>query len=262
MKKTLLIFLLLLNIISCNNKPKLDDKDNGLRINKCLSRTYFRYFDLFLDYPKIKDSTIFVENLILPNASGSEPKADSRITFFKKVNIYGSSKPIYIVEGSWGEGCMADYPWKIQVFFDWKGKFIGSESADSFAMVNVLKNQYPLLMMLVTTGKGFGWHCFYKYDKDSCKLVDMLVGDDHGDSQNMTYCSNDWYEINVPYSLNLLIKDYNNDGYNDIIFYGKCLVLYDEKTGEHYTTEKPFDKFDVEYVFLYNKEKDQFVLKN
>jgi hypothetical protein len=60
----------------------------------------------------------------------------------------------------------------------------------------------------------------------------------------------------------MLIKDYNKDGYNDIIFYGKCLVLYDEKTGEHYTTEKPFDKFDVEYVFLYNKEKDQFVLKN
>ena len=74
--------------------------------------------------------------------------------------------------------------------------------------------------------------------------------------------------------MTLKVKDFDNDGYNDISFYGKIVLVkgqtkngdwFDNETIKGktitYSVDKPFKKISVEFVFLYNKQTGHFVAR-
>jgi len=248
----------LLILVSCNNTPQEKTTIKPVA-NKPVAKTKYVYTNLIADYPIIKDSAAFIEKLIASSKIDlPSPRFKSVISYYKKLKIYGSNKPVYLIQYYFGEESMMYYPWRYQLFLDETGKYIGNERADSFALITVFKDKNPLLMTVCSDPHGVGYHCFYKYDEKKDSLINILVGDEAG----ITYNANDYYEMNEPFGLKLLVKDDNKDGYNDIIFYGKRLSLFDSKTGKHYTEEKPLEKYDVEFVFLYHKNKDRFILED
>jgi hypothetical protein len=69
----------------------------------------------------------------------------------------------------------------------------------------------------------------------------------------------------------LKIKDFNNDGLNDIAFVGKIILIqgktkdgfwYDNEivNGKtiSYSVDNPFKKIPVEFIFLYDKQTGHF----
>ncbi|MBU4511747.1 hypothetical protein KKD19_00680, partial [Patescibacteria group bacterium] len=89
-----------------------------------------------------------------------------------------------------------------------------------------------------------------------------------------TYDAHDDNIIYEPNELTLKIEDFNNDGYNDISFYGKIVLIqgltkdgiwFDSEiiNGKEavYSVDNPFKKIPIEFIFLYDKISEHFKAK-
>ena len=224
-----------------------------------------------LDFPTIKDTVSFISNLKQTyNLETDIGEHNEKITVFEKVKIYGSNDDFFFVEYDYGDGCMAAYPWKFQLLLTMEGKLVKTFSAQRFDFVQIFPNQNPFLLVVVATAKGNGGHEIYKVSADT--LENVYKG--YRNYEVRTYDAHQDISIYEPNELNLKIKDYNNDGFNDIAFVGEIVLIQGRtKDGIWYDTEiingdtitysvdNPFDKIPIEFIFLYDKKTGHFKAK-
>ncbi|WP_079242136.1 hypothetical protein [Chryseobacterium indologenes] len=271
MKKISLAVLLPLLILNCTHKKESvqTGKENpNLKMSIPL--------EYLADYPAIKDSSKFITNLRQAfdlNIHESQVQQEGeKITVFKKVKINGSDQDYYFIEYDWKVGSTAEYPWKNQLILTQDGKLMKTLSAHRYELVSIFPKENPFLLVTSVTGQGNGGHELYKIAADS--LVNIYEG------EVRTYDAHEDNKVYEPNELKLKIKDYNNDGFNDIAFTGNLLLIqgqtpqgdwYDFETinGKQvsYSVNNPFKKVPVEYIFLYDqktghfKEKENYVEK-
>lgn len=284
MKMPLILLLLLLSCRGHQEKPlPIILKDSVQKISSA-ERTVSDSFDyqttaftLVKKFPRITDTTAFIRELRANcHITGDEfPVYDSThpasINFFRKIKINGSIKDYYIVEYDWhGDGPNIEFPWKKQFLFDTTGKLIKVFQALRIESKKIFPNQESFLMELTSSARGNGGHRIYKVTSDT--LENIYEGYYNYDVQ--TYCA---YQSGLwlfePYELNLSVKDINEDGYNDLTFSGK-LVLIEGLTKDsiwynyivdknndtiEYSPEHPFKKLPLRYTFLYNPKTGHFV---
>ena len=192
-----------------------------------------------------KDSLILINSIKSATRFEQDTayKKYEKISAFKRINIMGANEKIVFIEFEYGNTSGASWPGKFQTLFTANGRLIGSVFAESYKFVNINKNENPYLFTLETTQHGNGGHSLYKLNGDT--LEDSYDG--FSDCYLRTYDSNEDYSINEPFELKLSIKDFNNDGFNDISFSGS-LITNDKKT-------------PVSFQFIFNKQTGHFIEK-
>lgn len=232
-------------------------------------------FKLIRGYPRIKDTLAFIKELrqsckLHDDADLHSPSNQGRITYYKSIKINGSNSNFILLEYNYGDGCMAEYPWKYQFLFKPDGQMVKVLHGVRFELLKVFPGESPHLLILTATGKGNGGHELYRFNHG--KLENIYEGYYNYDIH--TYDAHDDGAVFEPNELRLLIKDANGDGMNDMIFTGKivqthgktpdgiwydCLTIDDKTTC--YSLKHPYRKAPVEFVFLYNKESGHFRAK-
>ena len=233
--------------------------------------TVFRQVD---DFPTIKDTAKFIsdlrQNFKLEVDESPFQKANEKITTFKKVKIYGSDNDYFFIEYDYKDGCGAAFPYKYQLLLTTNGKLVKTLSGQRFEFVEIFKNKSPFLMTVIGTSKGNGGHEIYKISADTLENV----YDGYFDYDVQTYDAHEDSKIYEPNELTLKIKDFNKDGFNDISFNGKIVLIqgrtkdgvwFDTETinGKEvtYSIDNPFNKISVEFIFLYDKQTGHFKAK-
>lgn len=279
MKKILLSALLPLLIFNCTRRQEAK-KEEIIQIQhtekdkedvKPTAPTPFKYL---ADYPAIKDSSKFIQNLrqafdLHIHESPSQQESE-KITVFRKVKINGSDEDYYFIEYDWKTGSTSQYPWKYQLLLTKNGKLVKTLAAERYEFVSIFPKENPFLLAIIVTGHGNGGHELYKVSADS--LENVYEG--YYDFNLRTYDAHEDNKVYEPYELQLKIKDYNNDRVNDIAFKGKSVLVrgrtpdgdwYDFTTinGKQvsYSADHPFQKIPVEYIFLYDKKSGHFKAK-
>ncbi|MCW1961634.1 hypothetical protein [Chryseobacterium viscerum] len=279
MKKILLSALLPLLIFNCTRRQEAK-KEEIIQIQhtekdkedvKPTAPTPFKYL---ADYPAIKDSSKFIQNLrqafdLHIHESPSQQESE-KITVFRKVKINGSDEDYYFIEYDWKTGSTSKYPWKYQLLLTKNGKLVKTLAAERYEFVSIFPKENPFLLAIIVTGHGNGGHELYKVSADS--LENVYEG--YYDFNLRTYDAHEDNKVYEPYELQLKIKDYNNDRVNDIAFKGKSVLVrgrtpdgdwYDFTTinGKQvsYSADHPFQKIPVEYIFLYDKKSGHFKAK-
>lgn len=268
MKTLLTLTILTLTTFGCANKQT--PKDEKLPVSETQEKadTIFRQV---ADFPTIKDTTKFIADL--RNISELEvdespvQKANEKITTFKKVKIYGSNNDYFFIEYDYNVGCGAAFPYKYQLLLTTNGKLVKTLSGQRYQFIEIFKNENPFLITVVGTSKGNGGHELYKISADT--LENVYEGYFNYDVQ--TYDAHEDNKIYEPNELTLKVKDFNNDGFNDISFNGKTVLIQGQtKNGDWFDTEtingkevtysvdNPFKKIPVEFVFLYDKQTGHF----
>ena len=268
MKTLLTLTILTLTTFGCANKQT--PKDEKLPVSETQEKadTIFRQV---ADFPTIKDTTKFIADLrkIFELEVDESPvqKANEKITTFKKVKIYGSNNDYFFIEYDYNVGCGAAFPYKYQLLLTTNGKLVKTLSGQRYQFIEIFKNENPFLMTVVGTSKGNGGHELYKISADT--LENVYEGYFNYDVQ--TYDAHEDNKIYEPNELTLKVKDFNNDGFNDISFNGKTVLIQGQtKNGDWFDTEtingkevtysvdNPFKKIPVEFVFLYDKQTGHF----
>jgi hypothetical protein len=270
MKTLLKLTILTLTTFGCSNKQT--PKDEKLTVTETqVTETIFRQV---ANFPTIKDTTKFISDLrqIFKLEVDESPiqKANEKITTFKKVKIYGSNNDYFFIEYDYKVGCGAAFPYKYQLLLTTNGKLVKTLSGQRFEFVTIFPNQNPFLLTVTATSKGNGGHEIYKISADT--LENVYEG--YFDYEVRTYDAHGDNKIYEPYELALKVKDFNNDGYNDISFYGKIVLIQGQtKNGDWFDTEtingkevtysidNPFKKIPVEFIFLYDKQTGHFKAK-
>lgn len=226
------------------------------------------------DFPTIKDSTEFISDLRqifgLEVDESPAQKQNEKITIYEKVQIYGSDNDYIFIEYDYGDGCGAAFPWKYQLLLTTDGKLVKTLSGLRFEFIEIFKNKNPFLLSVFSTSKGNGGHSLYQITADT--LEDVYDCD--LDYFVRTYDAHEDNSINEPEELTLKIKDFNQDGFNDISFNGKIVYIQGKtKNGDWFDSEKikgktitysvdnTFKKIPVEFIFLYDKETGHFKAK-
>ena len=228
------------------------------------------------DPPAIKDAALFISDLRhVSNLEICESPFETeykKITIHRKVKLYGSDDDYFLVECDWEGGDGASYPWKYQFVLTAEGKHIKTFSAQRYAFVQIIPNQNPFLLIVFGTAKGNGAHEIYKVSAGTLENVydgyDVQTYDAHDDGN--------FYE---PHELDLKIKDYNNDGFNDIAFVGKIVLtegltkdgfwfagdtincIDDNGDTITYSADNVFEKIPIEFICLYDKKTGHFKAK-
>jgi hypothetical protein len=268
MKTLLTLIILTLTTFGCANKQT--PKDEKLPVTKTQEKadTIFRQVT---DFPTIKDTTEFIADLRkifeLEVDESPSQKENEEITTYEKVKIFGSDKDYIFIEYDYKDGCGAAFPWKFQLLLTTEGKLVKTLYGQRFEFIEIFKNQNPFLLTVTGTSKGNGGHQIFKITNDT--LEDVF--ESNFDYFVRTYDAHEDNSINEPNELNLKVKDFNNDGYNDISFYGKIVLIQGQtKNGDWfdsetingktitYSVDNPFKKIPVEFVFLYDKQTGHF----
>lgn len=271
MNTLLTLTILTITTFGCSNKQT--QKDEKLPVTETQEKidTNFRQV---ANFPTIKDTTKFIADLRqifeLEVDESPSQKINEEITTYKKVKIYGSDKDYIFIEYDYKNGCGAAFPWKYQLLLTTDGKLVETLSGQRFEFVEIFKNKNPFLLIAHGTSKGNGGHELLKISADTLENVyecdlDYFV---------RTYDAHEDNKINEPNELNLKVNDFNNDGYNDIAFVGKIVLIQGQtKNGDWfdsetingktitYSVDNPFKKIPVEFVFLYNKQTEHFKAK-
>ena len=245
---------------SCKSKTTLNQVENNFALK-------------LLDFPIIKDSTDFISTLkqTYNIESNNSEESDEKIIAFKKVKIYGSDNEFFFIEYAYGAGSMATYPWKYQLLLTTKGGLVKIFSVQRYDFTQIFPNKNPFLLTVAATAKGNGGHEVYKISADTLKNV----YEGYYDCNVRTYDAHDDFAIYEPFELNLIVKDYNNDGFNDIAFVGKVVYTRGEtECGDFiidseiingvavfYSAENPYKKIPIEFIYLYDKNTGTFKAK-
>jgi hypothetical protein len=271
MKTLLTLTILTLTTFGCANKQTPKDEKLPVPETQAKADTVFRQV---ADFPTIKDTTKFIADLRqvfgLEVDESPSQKANEKITTYKKVKIYGSDNDYFFIEYDYGDGCMAAYPWKYQLLLTTEGGLVKSLSGQRFDFVTIFQNQNPFLLTVTATAKGNGGHEIYRISSDT--LQNVYEG--YFDYDVQTYDAHEDNKIYEPNELTLKVKDFNNDGFNDISFNGKTVFIQGQtKNGDWFDTEtingkevtysidNPFKKISVEFIFLYDKQTGHFKAK-
>jgi hypothetical protein len=271
MKTLLTLTILTLTTFGCANKQT--PKDEKLPVTKSQERadTIFRQV---ADFPIIKDTTEFIADLRkifeLEVDKSPSQKENEEITAYEKVKLFGSDKDYVFIEYDYKDGCGAAFPWKFQLLLTTEGKLVKTIYGQRFEFIEIFKNQNPFLLTVTGTSKGNGGHELYKISADT--LENVYEG--YFDYAIRTYDAHQDNKIYEPNELTLKVKDFNNDGYNDISFYGTIVLIQGQtKNGDWfdsetingktitYSVDNPFKKIPVEFVFLYDKQTGHFKAK-
>ncbi len=270
MKMLLTLTILTLTTFGCSNKQT--PKDEKLTVTETqVTDTIFRQV---ADFPTIKDTTKFIADLRqifeLEVDESSVQKTNEKITTFKKVKIYGSDNDYFFIEYDYKAGCGAAFPYKYQLLLTTYGKLVKTLSGQRYEFIEIFKNENPFLMTVVGTSKGNGGQELYKISADT--LENVYEG--YFDYDIQTYDANEDNKISEPNELTLKVKDFNNDGFNDISFHGKIVLIQGQtKKGDWFDTEtingkevtysvdNPFKKIPIEFIFLYDKQSGHFKAK-
>lgn len=267
MKTLLTLIILTLTTFGCSNKQTPKDEKSTVTETQ-ITDTIFKQV---AGFPTIKDTTKFIADLRqifeLEVDESSFQKANEKITTFKKVKIYGSDNDLFFIEYDYRDGSGAAFPWKYQILITKDGKLVKTLSGQRFEFVEIFKNENPFLLIVTGTSKGNGGHELYKFSADT--LENVYEG--YFDYAIRTYDAHQDNRIYEPNELTLKVKDFNNDGYNDISFYGTIVLIQGQsKNGDWfdsetingktitYSVDNPFKKIPVEFVFLYNKQTGHF----
>jgi len=271
MKTLLILTILTLTTFGCSNKQTPKDEKATVTETEELTDTIFKQV---ADFPTIKDTTKFIDDLRqifgLEVDESTSQTANEKISIYKKVNIYGSKYDYIFIEYDYGDGSMAAYPWKYQLLLTTDGEIVNYLAGQRFEFVTIFQNQSPFLLALTATAKGNGGHELYKISNDTLESV----YEGYYDYGVPTYDSHEDNRIYQPNELTLKVKDFNNDGVNDISFNGKILLIQGQnKNGDWfdsetingktvtYSVDNPFKKIPVEFVFLYDKQTGHFKAK-
>jgi hypothetical protein len=270
MKTLLTLTILTLTTFGCSNKQT--PKDEKLTVTETqVTETIFRQV---ANFPTIKDTTKFISDLrqIFKLEVDESPiqKANEKITTFKKVKIYGSNNDYFFIEYDYKVGCGAAFPYKYQLLLTTNGKLVKTLSGQRFEFVTIFPNQNPFLLTVTATSKGNGGHEIYKISADT--LENVYEG--YFDYGVRTYDAHEDSKIYEPNELTLKVKDFNKDGFNDISFNGKIVLIQGQtKNGDWFDTEtingkevtysidNPFKKIPVEFIFLCDKQTGHFKAK-
>lgn len=278
MRHTLIFIAVLLT--ACNQPLQertiiLTDTTNKIAepVNKPENKDEFYFqtvpFPLIKDFPSISDTLQFIEALKQNcHLEDNDYSSFETINYFKKVSLFGSDKEYYIIEYDFHNGSSAAFPWKLQMLFDIEGKLIKLFSDIRIDLVKIFPKSNPFLIRVSATGKGNGWHEISKIDIDTIKNV--YTG--FLSNRPQTYDSHHDNTINEPYEFPYKIADINRDGFNDIIFSGKIVLIqgrtkngewydYETRNGKHilYSENNPFKKIPASFIFLYNPRNEQFI---
>lgn len=267
--KLSIIFAVLIWTLACNNR-QIQKKDE---LN---SKKTQPIFENIKDFPSIRDSTSFISELKKLSQMGSimSRSEKEKITLFKKIKLNGSDRELILIEYASGHdydtGVGIEFPWKYQFLFDTRGHLIKSFHALRFELVEIFQHQNPFLLILTSTYRGNGGHEIYRISSDTLENV-------YNGYKNYSIKTYDSYEdskIYNPNELKLQIEDYDSDGFNDLLFTGKLILiqgigdngnLYDTevKNGKNveFSAESPFKKIPIQYIFLYNKKSGHFEAK-
>ncbi len=262
--------ILTLTTFGCSDKQTPKDQKSTVTETQ-VTDTIFKQV---ADFPTIKDTTKFITDLrqIFKLEVDESPaqKINEKITTFKKVKIYGSDKDYFFIEYDYGDVCGAAVPWKYQIFLTTDGKLVKTLSGQRFEFVEIFKNENPFLLTVIGTSKGNGGHKIYKISADT--LENIYEG--YFDYAVRTYDAHQDNKIYEPNELTLKVKDFNNDGYNDISFCGIMVLIQGQtKNGDWfdsetingktitYSVDNPFKKIPVEFVFFYDKQTGHFKAK-
>lgn len=282
MKNTIIIFISILFFNNCDNVDKNTNVDiaevrksilptDSALVTEMLKTLFLKRIK---DFPNIKDSAELMAELKytfeLEVDKSEEQRKAEKITACKKVKLYGSDKEYIFIEYDYGVGCNAAFPWKYQLLLTTDGKLVAKLSNLRIDFIEIFKNENPFLFVLTSTARGNGGHNIFKINKDT--LENVYEG--YKDYEVKTYDCHEDNSIYEPNELKLTVKDYNNDGFNDISFSGlNVLIQGKSNDGIWYDTEKingktvtyskdnPFKKNPIEFIFLYNKKNGHFKAK-
>lgn len=269
---TLILFtiLALTTLVSANEKTPKDDKSHIEAVHE-IENIFFKPIN---DFPIIQDTSKFIAELkkIYKLEVDYNPNIlkEEKITTFKKVKLYGSDKDFIIIEFDYGDGSGASYPWKYQLLLTLDGILVKCLSVQRFEFIEIFKNENPFLLTVAGTFKGNGGHELYKITADT--LENVYEG--YFEYSIRTYDAHHDNSVNEPNELDLIIKDYNDDGFNDIAFVGKIVYIqgqtkngiwFDSETinGKYitYSIDNPYKKIQVELIFIYDKQSGHFKAK-
>ncbi len=209
-------------------------------------------FQLMKYYPVIGDTPTFIRalkaNCHIWTRKSRQPFVT--INYFKKTSIFGSSKPVYVIEYDYHDGPTASFPYKNQYVFNATGKLLAILSMMRMDIVQLFPNKAPFLFGVSSTGHGNGGHDIYRVRKDTLEQVlDDFIG-----TRPQTYDRNEDVAVNEPNEFRYRIADVNMDGYNDITFYGNIKhISNDSSMPEKLTPAK--------YIFLYHQHNGHFIEK-
>jgi hypothetical protein len=271
MKRIVALTTLMFIVFGCSSNQTGSAGERSVSDPKPAEDKIFKQLSVF---PNIKDTSAFIADLresfdleVEDNPGSAE---NEKISFYGKVNIYGSDKDFYLVEYDYGSGSMASFPWKYQLLLTAEGKLVKLLSGMRFELIQVIPKQNPFLLAVTSTSKGNGGHELYKVSADS--LENVYEG--YYDYAIQTYDAHQDNAVFEPNELKIFINDDNKDGYNDIGFSGKIVLIqgrsksgnwYDGETINgrkiSYSVDNPFKKAPIEFIFLYDKETGHFKAK-
>ena len=236
-------------------------------------------FTLVKEYPEILDTTLFIrelrENCHITGIyfRWGDSVLHETINIFKKIELNGINKKYFLIEYDWhGDEPNTEFPWKKQFLFDSSGILIKIFQDLHVGLLKIFPNQNSFLLTLTSSARGNGGHKIYKVSDDT--LENIYEG--YYDYNTQTYDAGEDRWIYEPNELKLSVKDFNNDGNNDIAFEGKLVLIqgvtkdniwYDYETFNgkdtiSYSIDHPFKKLPLRYVFLYNSKTGHFVKSN
>lgn len=169
MKYLTLLLILAVIAVSCQpkqvttNQIESENKDTvNVDLNSLLS-----------DYPLIKDSATFIDNLMRDFGIelSEHEKSEKYISAFRKVKINNSDKEFFFIEFNHAEGSLATYPWKYQLVLTPEGKPMKKFSGERYDFVEIFPNENPFLLIVTVTAKGNGGHEIYKITADTLENV-------------------------------------------------------------------------------------------
>ncbi len=270
-KLILTFFILFLVNLGCSNQ-KRENAEKEILISK--EEKTEKVFSLLSGFPEIKDTAAFITNLrntfnlyVHDNPVSEQIK---KVSFYKKIKLYGSDKFFYFIEYDYGVGSMASCPWKYQLLLTETGELVKTLSAQRFEFLKIFPGQNPFLLTLTATAKGNGGHEVYKISLDT--LENIYEG--YYDYAIQTYDAHHDNAVFKPTELKVFFVDENKDKFNDIVFSGKIILIqgrtksgtwYDNEVRNGKTTSysinNPFKIAAIKFIFLYDKKSGHFRAK-
>jgi hypothetical protein len=275
MKNLIKLILATIILIGCveKNVPKKDTVNNiavdtvikeSKNVNPISKKKYLN-FKQILDFPKIKDTLSFITELKTNYGVEKFGLKKHKILNYKKVKIYGSNKDYIIIETNCD---FNNVLYQLSIFTE-NGKFVETISGDRYEFIKIFPKENPILVNLEVTNAGNGGHQFLKIENDTLvKLNDLYT-----DLPN-TFDSHEDNAVFEPMELKITIKDENKDGFNDIVFSGKIVLIqgrskdglwYDveKKNGKNieYSVDNPFKKAPIQFVYIYDIRTKHFKAK-